>query len=199
MRSSRAGMSYGCAVPCSSGCRTSRRRTRPQRGRSRRDDDLRRGEDRSGQDNLAGYPDPADLVRGRPGRPPASPRRLHSGPGRGECGTHRPCRHGRAAGDGKPDGGRALGAGPGGTGGAGVRSGRQNRVDRTRRPDGGPERCGTQHAYTSTKRRRGASEGQVTVTGPSGPVGAAASASVPLRGLRGDARVDAGRVPAAPG
>ena len=28
------------------------------------DDDLRRGEDRSGQDNLAGYPDPADLVRG---------------------------------------------------------------------------------------------------------------------------------------
>ena len=43
-------------------------------------------------------PDPADLVRGRPERPPASPRRLHSGPGRGECGTHRPCRHGRAAG-----------------------------------------------------------------------------------------------------
>ena len=60
------------------------------------DDDLRRGEDRSGQDNLAGYPDPADLVRGRPERPPASPRRLHPGPVRDQDPGERPAPCGRS-------------------------------------------------------------------------------------------------------
>ena len=41
--------------------------------------------------------------------------------------------------------------------------------------------------------------GAATAGPASGPVEAAASASVPMRGLRGDARVDAGGVPAAPG
>ena len=87
-------MSYGCAVLCRSGCRTSRRRTRPQRARPRRGrrPQARRGPLGTGQPRR--LPRPADLVRGRLERPPASPRRLHSGPGRGECGTHRPCRHG---------------------------------------------------------------------------------------------------------